>query len=200
MLFTTANYCRALMSSFSILGCSRHDLNRYHHRSLIREYEISKSIHQSAISCTKYPQRRQFIQFLSTFATLLLSVSPPADASTKTNQKRFNFFSLSDMDSKKRKVKNGDDMTPVNVPEVKQQDTLDGFLLGKGLDIESWMLKLLPIKNNVFQTLQQDISSISILRGPFIILVKIFMIATDRRIIFIRYSFSFCSMCIYYIL
>jgi hypothetical protein len=69
------------------------------------------------------------------------------------------------MDSKKKKETNGEDMTPVNVPEVKQQDLLDVFLLGKGLDIESWMLKLLPIKNNVFQNLLQDIASVSILRG-----------------------------------
>jgi hypothetical protein len=67
------------------------------------------------------------------------------------------------------KVKNRDDMIPVNVPEVKQQEIVDGFLLGKGLDIETWMLKLLPIKSNVFQTIQRDIAAVSILRGKFTI-------------------------------
>ena len=112
-------------------------------------------------------KRRLFLQFLSTLTTTVLSVSPPPalGASSPTlDNKRFNFFSLSVMDSKTKKVTNGENTTPVNVPEV-QQNILDGFLLGNGLDIESWMLKLLPIKNNVFQTLQQDIASVSILRG-----------------------------------
>jgi len=147
---------------------SLHNLRNHHesHEAIV-EHLVDTS-KQSKL----HPKRRQFLELIMTLTSSIISSSSPAHAST--NPIRINFFSLSDMDSKKKSVNDGSELTPVKVPEIKKQELLsDGFMLGKGLEIESWMLKLLPIKNNVFQILLQDIASVSILRGRFIFRLRL---------------------------
>lgn len=101
--------------------------------------------------------RRSFLQAspIMIAASTSMVTPKPSNAALLSGANRKNPFSLNVVSPKK----DSDTAAAMRQPDARS------FFLGPGLGVESCMLKLLPVKNSVFRTLEKDISSVSVLRG-----------------------------------